>query len=305
MMNRRMPRSLPALRRLAPVRPDFAELESASARAWTRSAHTGRRPKRGVALFAVDNFYCDECARGAGGAVAGMASRAANAGRPRERSTSVGRMPSSRRTFASCGPGPSPAVGHGAATEAHHPRQPRRQAGDDARAAWPALRARTRCGPARRQRSQAGEAHRIRRTSGPLRSRRGWVGAASASRARTRRGCTCTRATPGCSIRREVARPHAPPVRWPPDPETKAAVPRNLWPLWQFISVSDDLEVLGRLCRGKVPCPLDRSHIGLRVGICKALCASGELDRKTPYDPRVREPFYVPDYQQGSEEQFV
>ena len=43
----------------------------------------------------------------------------------------------------------------------------------------------------------------------------------------------------------------------------------------------------------------------MRVNVFKALCAKGELDRKLPYHPEIREPGYVPDYQQGSEAQFI
>ncbi len=91
-----------------------------------------------------------------------------------------------------------------------------------------------------------------------------------------------------------------------PDPEIpKADVPRHLWPLWQFAWVADDLELFVRRCRRGAGRPDDEKDILLRVEVFKALCASGELDGKLPYALELREPGYVPDYQQGSEEQFI
>lgn len=91
-----------------------------------------------------------------------------------------------------------------------------------------------------------------------------------------------------------------------PDPEIPAAgVPRHLWPLWQFVWVADDLELFAQRCRGGAWRPLEENDIRLRVDAFKALCARGELDRKLPYAAAVREPGYVPDYQRGSENQFV
>jgi hypothetical protein len=91
-----------------------------------------------------------------------------------------------------------------------------------------------------------------------------------------------------------------------PDPKiATASVPRHLWPLWQFIDVADDLELFVRRCRGGARGDQEDVGVSLRVGVFKALSARGELDRKLPYHPAVREPGYIPDYQQGSEEQFV
>lgn len=91
-----------------------------------------------------------------------------------------------------------------------------------------------------------------------------------------------------------------------PDPEIpEADVARHLLPLCQFIDVADDLELFaGRYRRGAEQA---RGEAGfpMRVNVFKALCARGELDRKLPYHPAVREPGYVPDYQQGSEWQFI
>jgi hypothetical protein len=85
----------------------------------------------------------------------------------------------------------------------------------------------------------------------------------------------------------------------------RAQVPRHLQPLWQFVWVADDLEQFARGCRGGARRPLEEHHIGRRVRIFKTLCARGELEGKLPYAPEVREPGYVPDYQRGSEDQFI
>lgn len=91
-----------------------------------------------------------------------------------------------------------------------------------------------------------------------------------------------------------------------PDPEIPTAdVPPHLLPLWQFIDVADDLELFVRSCRGGARRHSEEAGVRRRVGAFKALCVRGELDRKLPYDPATREPGYVPDYQQGSDSQFV
>src|SRR5205085_10972806 len=91
-----------------------------------------------------------------------------------------------------------------------------------------------------------------------------------------------------------------------PDPEIpRAQVPRHLQPLWQFAWVADDLEQFVRRCRGgNSRAPTERD-IELRVDVFKELCAKGELAGRLPYAPEVREPGYVPDYQRGSEQQFI
>ena len=82
-------------------------------------------------------------------------------------------------------------------------------------------------------------------------------------------------------------------------------MPRDLLPLWQFVDVADDLRCsLGR-SRGGARRESEEGGVWRRVGVFKALCEKGELDRKLPYHPAVREPGYVPDYQRGSEWQFV
>jgi hypothetical protein len=87
-----------------------------------------------------------------------------------------------------------------------------------------------------------------------------------------------------------------------PDPVIlKADVPQHLRSLWQFVGVADDLEHLAHSSRGEAACEREDAGIRLRAEVFKALCAKGELDRRLPYRLAVREPGYVPEYQQGCE----
>ena len=91
-----------------------------------------------------------------------------------------------------------------------------------------------------------------------------------------------------------------------PDPEiATAAVPQHLWPLWQFVDVADTLALFARRSRHGGRLDREADGIALRVEVFKELCARGELARKLPYEPELREPGYLPDYQQGSESDFV
>lgn len=91
-----------------------------------------------------------------------------------------------------------------------------------------------------------------------------------------------------------------------PDPEIPTAdVPRHLWPLWHFVEVADDFALYIDRCRGGAWRPLEALDIERRVKVFTALAARGELERKLPYEAAVREPGYVPDWQRGSEAEFI
>lgn len=91
-----------------------------------------------------------------------------------------------------------------------------------------------------------------------------------------------------------------------PDPEIPiAAVPPHLAPLWHFAMVADDLVLYLARCRGGALRALEEYMVQRRVAVFGALAAQGELARKLPYSAATREPGYVPDYQRGSEAQFI
>ena len=91
-----------------------------------------------------------------------------------------------------------------------------------------------------------------------------------------------------------------------PDPEIPmAAVPPHLAPLWHFAMVADDLELYLARCRGGALRALEEYMVQRRIAVFRALAAQGELARKLPYSAAIREPGYVPDYQRGSEAQFI
>ena len=91
-----------------------------------------------------------------------------------------------------------------------------------------------------------------------------------------------------------------------PAPEVpEADVPDRLLPLCQFIDVADDLELFARRCRGGARAASEEGGVRRRVGVFKSLCVSGELDRRLPYQPAVREPGWLPDHQSGNEAQFI
>jgi hypothetical protein len=75
-------------------------------------------------------------------------------------------------------------------------------------------------------------------------------------------------------------------------------VPADLLPLRQFIDVADDFEQFVERCQ-------DGAGIAVRMDVFRALSANGRLDGKLPYDPRVKEPTDLPDYQLGTEREFI
>ncbi|HUS23240.1 MAG TPA: hypothetical protein VMZ66_14645 [Aeromicrobium sp.] len=91
-----------------------------------------------------------------------------------------------------------------------------------------------------------------------------------------------------------------------PDPEIPTAdVPEHLWPFRHFIEVADDLELFVSACRGGARAASEEIGMRRRVELFKSLCGRGEWERRPLYEPRIREPGYIPDYQQGLEAQFI